>query len=261
MLAKALILQDIADLPLEKVTMSDICFLPLHTSTIKIHLSYSLNGSWQGDRAETIRNPFWWWESELHIHFQVLVAASSIQYWWCWSCQAVQSLVKGRATAVSSLDQLCKVICITPTEGVPKSVYPTLSQILCYLCIYHGIDRYMCVYYQYPFSAFISRTGFNCVRYVSPADHLVPSPFYLSLLAQCKPSRHFSFTFLFPNKCSYNLWNNKIIVIGLNISILKSANSKHCGKILAYWQEVEKIFRIFNLHFVVILCLNNITIE
>ena len=55
--------------------------------------------------------------------------------------------------------------------------------------------------------------------------------------------------------------NIKVGVNDLKISIPKFAKSKHQLYTLANLQEVEKIFKIFYLHFVMSSCLNNITVD
>lgn len=119
----------IAGFPLEKVKMSDICFLPLHTSTIKVYVIF-LNGSCQEDTAKTSWSPFCGDDTSIYIHFQDLMAASGSQHRWYWSCQQGKSQLLGLTTAVSSLDQLCNVICIALGEGASRPVYPTLPKSL-----------------------------------------------------------------------------------------------------------------------------------
>lgn len=60
---------------MEKVKISGICFLPLHTSTIKVYVIL-FNGSCQEDIAKTTRNPFCGDGTSNCNHFhQVLLAA------------------------------------------------------------------------------------------------------------------------------------------------------------------------------------------
>lgn len=176
----------IAGFPLEKVKMSDICFLPLHTSTIKVYVIF-LNGSCQEDTAKTSWNPFYGDDTSIYIHFQDLMAASGSQHWWYWLCQQGKSLLLGLTTAVSSLDQLCNVICIA-LEKEPPDLFIQLYQKVYRRSNVPSIS-------QNWFQLFVT---VNLVCTIGSADILVPILFYLSLFAPCKPSSHYSFMILSP---------------------------------------------------------------